>query len=366
MGQIIDPAMDTWADAQYDNALVPVNDGVTAIAYPETTQGTDWLYKTTRRLSIDNKTRRGFVDKSTDQILESIFVQITNASPLNSHRQPQDEDGKARHMDSVEWCESRNGKRTSTRNFDCRQCPAQNECSWKIELTLVMQDAGGEPQEYMLTLPTASSVRFRQTAQSLNKRTGKRVEDVLWVGTVTVEENKERRLVYPVANLAPANDDGTIIDLESQRAPQPFVRPSAPKQDPAAIPGVQRGVANLKPQAAAPISKEQFQDAVNALALKYEASDKKNLDAMPAETRATKSEEVKKKRVQKVQIGLAKTALKGDDELRHTFVREHFTEAFEGSLTELDRAQLGALADTLDRPEAIAYVNAWVDLMTGK
>lgn len=141
---------------------------------------------------------------------------------------------------------------------------------------------------------------------------------------------------------------------------------SAPKQDPAAIPGVQRGAANLKPQAAATISKEQFQDAVNALALKYEASDKKNLDAMPAETRATKSEEVKKKRVQKAQIGLAKTALKGDDELRHTFVREHFTEAFEGSLTELDRAQLGALADTLDRPEAIAYVNAWVDLMTGK
>jgi hypothetical protein len=362
-----------WDDAAYDNALVPVENPVSAIAYPEV-QGMDWLYKTTRRLSIDNKTRRGFVDKASDSILEQIIVQITSATPLNSHRNPNEGEPGARHEDSVEWCESRNGKHTSTRGYDCRQCPATANCSWKIELTVVMKDQNGEPQEYLLTLPTASSVRFRHTAQALNKRTGKHIEDVLWRGTVTVEENKERRLVYPVANFAPMLPDGTLIDLNKTNTTAPYPAPASqqPPQNPSVnvgtlgtdpvkagrqnavnVPGVVKGTSNVPKVVPDGGTYESGIAGLDSLVKTYEfqAANK----AFDAETKA--------KWVKAVQVRASKTML-ADEELRHAFVRAHFDDVMTGSMNELSVPQLRALNDWLQRNDAHVYLAGWQKQLT--
>lgn len=156
----------------------------------------DWLYQTSSRISIDDKTRRGFIVKDTDRLIERLECGILGARSYhvhkNSDRYPE------KHTDTQEWCESDNGKQTSTRGQDCARCPAFTACKWKIELQIHTMDETQEISEYLLSLPTVSAIRFKNAVGKL-KRAGYKIEQVPWVLTLSVEENKNKEL-FPVVN----------------------------------------------------------------------------------------------------------------------------------------------------------------------
>ena len=182
------------------------------------------------RVSIDNEKRNGFVVKQGGEVAEELTelkVLVLSASPLNSHRQPgEKEKGKPRHADDVEWCESRDGKKNSVNGTPCNSCPASADCKWKIELSLAIPD---REEEFMLTLPTASSMRFKQAVQKLGKLHARHFSQVVWHMWVTVEKSDGN--VYPVVNYRIFDpQSGTEFDLNTK--PQSAPKPIAPKSKP--------------------------------------------------------------------------------------------------------------------------------------
>lgn len=170
---------------------------------------TAWLYTGGKRLSINNDTRNGFVIKSGGSAVEELSelrALIGSLVPLNSHKQPGDrpqDKGKPRHADNTEWCESRDGKHTSTNGISCEGCPAYGECKWKIELEMILAD---REEQYLLTIPTASAIRFKQAAQKLAQIHKRHFSQALWRMWVTVEKSNGNS--FPVVNYQ-------VFDLDS-------------------------------------------------------------------------------------------------------------------------------------------------------
>lgn len=176
---------------------------------------TAWLYVGGKRLAINNDTRNGFVVKAGGEAVEEIselHAQITNATSLHSHRQPGEKDkDKPRHADAVEWCESNDNKQTSTNGYQCAECPAMADCKWKIELTMQLAD---REDEYKLTIPTASAMRFKQAVQKLAQVYHRHFTQALWRMWVTVERSNGN--AFPVVNYEVFDLEGNELPLDAK------------------------------------------------------------------------------------------------------------------------------------------------------
>lgn len=159
---------------------------------------TAWLYSGGNRISINNDTRNGFILKGSEEQVSELRCVIKGIAPLHSHRQPNDKqraDGKPVHAEKVEWCESRNGKETSVGGTECGTCPANSNCAWKIELDLVLSGRDGS---FLLTIPTVSSMRFKDAAQKVAKVHRLHFSQVAWRLWVAVEKSNGNS--FPVVN----------------------------------------------------------------------------------------------------------------------------------------------------------------------
>lgn len=192
---------------------------------------TAWLYTGGgKRLSINNDTRNGFIVKTGGETVEELSelrALIGSVTSLNSHRQPGEKDkDKPRHAESVEWCESRDNKHTSVNGTACDGCPANSECKWKIELEMLLAD---REEQYLLTIPTASAMRFKQAAQKLAQIHKRHYSQVLWRMWVTVEKSNGNS--YPVVNYQVFDlDSGAELSLAGtpNATAKPALPPSAP------------------------------------------------------------------------------------------------------------------------------------------
>lgn len=200
------------------NSLVVRQNDLAVIAQTDPT--TAWLYAGGNRISIDNERRDGFVVKGSDEKLTEIRAIITTATQLYSHRQPDEKRDAPRHADAVEWCESRDNKRTNSQGKPCGDCAAFAECKWKIELSLLIADREGE---YLMTIPTASSMRFKAAVADLAKQHKRHFSQVVWRMWVTVEKSGGN--VFPVVNFKPLDPEngepfgngGTLDELRNIR-----------------------------------------------------------------------------------------------------------------------------------------------------
>jgi hypothetical protein len=165
---------------------------------------TAWIYAPNNRIGIDNESRNGFVVKGTDEKISELSVIVRGIKPLHSHKQP-DEKRKndARHIAPVEWCESFDNRITNSQGEKCATCPAFSDCKWKFELTVNVADREGD---YLLTIPTVSSLRFQNTVKTLAKN--HRLHFTQAVFKMTVHVEKSNNNAYPVIDFA-------VYDMES-------------------------------------------------------------------------------------------------------------------------------------------------------
>lgn len=190
---------------------------------------TAWLYSGGNRISINNETRNGFILKGAEEQLAELRCVIQSASQLHSHRQPNDkqrQNGKPAHVASVEWCESKDGKQTGSNGSDCAPCPARDECMWKIEVELLLNGRDGT---FLLTLPTVSSMRFKDACNKLARAHRLHFSQVAWRLTVATEKSNGN--TFPVVSFE-AHDMQTGETLGDAPAKQsPRIEPSTQKQD---------------------------------------------------------------------------------------------------------------------------------------
>ena len=173
-----------------------------------------WLYTQKYYLAIDDGTRAGFIRKDTGELLNEIFVRLSSPTPYEAHRQPIDP-SKPKHAADVLWCESYDGKQTNRLGLPCAGCPAYTDCKTKISLVVSFPE---NPNQYTLSLPHASAMRFMQYAQKLFALYRLKIEDVVWKGTVAPDKNANKES-YARATLIPLRADGAPYNLEKFEQP---------------------------------------------------------------------------------------------------------------------------------------------------
>ena len=397
MGQvqtIVPPTQNVeWDDLNSASAMVPQNQ-VRDIAFPENQNPNAWLYTSSaRRISIDNETRQGFINRANGALFTEIYCQLMIAEPLYSHKNPNpnnpQEAHKAMHEAPTEWCETRNNHQTSTMGYPCARCPAMADCKngWKIELKMVFDDGEG-PNEYLLTIPKASATRFRHTATALWNTHKLGIEQVVWLARVEIDRNTTTNQVYPVATFTPLTPDMQPIELNVQRpqptqraavAPQratPQIAGSAPRADAPSpfppnmskvqIPSVEGRAPQA--QAAAPVA-QRGAASFSTASITPDTGDAGTaypaLLQMIAQYKTNTARQFTEADLKRY-TGFAAASLSAaglkDQELRHRFVRDHFPdETMDGSPTELKQAQILALRDWAQRQDAKEYIAGYLE-----
>jgi hypothetical protein len=182
---------------------------------------TAWLYAPSNRISIDNDNRNGFIVKGeTDEKIAQLAAKITNVKPMNSHKQPNEKEkakGAPTHNALSDWCESADGKLTTTRGAPCAGCPAFNACNWKMELTM---NIAGREGDFLMTIPTVSSMRFKEAAQKVAKSFGLHFSQAIWLMTVKVEKSDDNK--YPVVVFEPRDLNGDPLTGRPAPAADPL------------------------------------------------------------------------------------------------------------------------------------------------
>ena len=158
---------------------------------------TAWLYSGGNRVSVDNEHRDGFIFKESSEKVTSLSAMVLGIKSLHSHRQPNEAEkrkGAPSHALSADWCESF----TNRADAKCTDCAAYDACAWKMELTLSIPDREGD---FLITIPTVSSMRFREACKELAKKSKRHYSKVIWKMTVHVEKSNGNN--YPVLNFEP-------------------------------------------------------------------------------------------------------------------------------------------------------------------
>lgn len=206
-----------------DNQLAKTN------ALPEEYQAFGFLYEGgVPRFSVDKT--ECFVVKKGGEVVEKVpelKVMILSPQELYSHRQPDpknpNDKGKPTHVEEVEYCESRNGKKTSVGGSQCSDCLAYKACGYKIELRM---SVAGRDSNYLLTLPEVSAYRLKSATQQLWDIHQLRPWQVVWQMWVKTEKNSYNN-DFPVVQFKALNAE-TGDELSLQKKEQPKIE-SKPK-----------------------------------------------------------------------------------------------------------------------------------------
>lgn len=180
---------------------------------------TAWLYSGGNRVSVDNEHRDGFIFKESSEKVTELSAMVLAIKSLHSHRQPNEAEkrkGAPSHALNADWCESF----TNRSDAKCTDCAAYDACAWKMELTLSIPDREGD---FLITIPTVSSMRFREACKDLAKKQKRHFSKVIWKMTVHVEKSNGNN--YPVLDFAPF-DLATGAALNTAQ-PAPTVDPLA-------------------------------------------------------------------------------------------------------------------------------------------